>query len=171
MQDLCRRADPTLSQATLLGYGAWLVAISSLFNGVGRIFWGGFSDRFGRVNTFRLMIASGIVAFGMLTQVSSPWLFGGLICYILLCYGGGFGTMPSFVLDAFGPGLMAVVYGVILTAWSAAAAVGPMIFAGIKDHYKTQLDLASRYSFLTACGFLVIGLIATLLIRQKATDR
>ncbi len=167
MHDLCGRANPSLSETTLVSLGAWLVAVSSLFNGLGRIFWGGFSDRFGRVNTFRLMIATGIVAFLMLTQVSSPWVFGGLICYILLCYGGGFGTMPSFVLDVFGAKLMPVVYGVILTAWSAGAVVGPMVFASIKDAYKTQLDVASRYCFLTAGGFLAVGLVATLLIRPK----
>lgn len=171
MQELCKRGNPSLSAPTLVLYGSWLVAISSLFNGVGRFFWGGVSDRFGRVQTFRLMLASGIVAFIMLTKVTNPWLFGGLICYILLCYGGGFGTMPSFVMDVFGPRLMPVVYGAILTAWSAAGVVGPQIIARIKDNYIKDLahptpfetELCSRYSFIVSACFLAAGLLAACL--------
>ena len=33
----------------LAAYGATLIAVSSLFNGVGRMFWGGLSDRIGRM--------------------------------------------------------------------------------------------------------------------------
>ena len=61
-----------------------------------------------------------------------------MICYVLLCYGGGFGTMPSFILDVFGPARMALAYGVILTAWSAAGIVGPQVVAFLKDHYAEQ---------------------------------
>ena len=102
-QNLWHARDPGLSKEALAAYGATLIAVSSLFNGVGRMFWGGLSDRIGRMRAFRLMLASQIAVFGVLTQVGNPWLFGGLICYILLCYGGGFGTMPAFVLDVFGP--------------------------------------------------------------------
>ena len=51
---------------------------------------------------------------------ANPWVFCVLVCYILLCFGGGFATMPSFILDVFGPVRMPVIYGVILTAWAAA---------------------------------------------------
>ena len=117
-QSLWQNRDPDLSKEALAACGATLIAVSSLFNGAGRMLWGWLSDRIGRVRTFRIMLASQIVVFGVLTQVGNPWLFGGLICYILLCYGGGFGTMPSFVLDVFGPTKMPVMYGAILTAWS-----------------------------------------------------
>ena len=101
-QDLWRRLEPALSAETLASYGATLIATSALFNGVGRIFWGGFSDRVGRLTAFRWMLASQLAVFLLLVVVGSPWLFGALICYVLLCYGGGFGTMPSFILDVFG---------------------------------------------------------------------
>ncbi len=102
-----RRLEPALSAQTLASYGATLIAVSAPFNGVGRIFWGGFSDRVGRLTAFRCMWASQLVVFLLLIVVGSPWLFGALICYVLLCYGGGFGTRPSFVLDVFGPRRMA----------------------------------------------------------------
>ena len=62
---------------------------------------GTISDRIGRVESFRLMLATQMIVFGVLMTERNPWVFSGLVCYILLCFGGGFGTMPSFVMDVF----------------------------------------------------------------------
>lgn len=134
-QEIYARNDPALGRDTLARYGATLVALSSVFNGVGRFLWGGLSDRIGRAETFRLLLGSQILAFILLMYTGSPWLFAVLICYVLLCYGGGFGTMPSFILDRFGSRVMPAVYGTILTAWSAAGIAGPQLVALIKDRY------------------------------------
>jgi MFS transporter, OFA family, oxalate/formate antiporter len=155
-QDLWHGRDPGLSKEVLAAHGATLIAASSLFNGLGRLWWGGISDRIGCVRTFRIMLASQIVVFGTLTQVGSPWLFGGLICYILLCYGGGFGTMPSFVLNVFGPSKMPVVYGAILTAWSAAGIAGPQLVAYLNDRHAAQL---TQYAFCCDIAVLSVGLV------------
>jgi len=146
---------------TLAGFGATLIGITSLFNGLGRFFWGGLSDKVGRVQAFRLLVGSQILVFVALAYVGNPWLFGLLFCYILLCYGGGFGTMPSFVLDVFGAKMMPTVYGVILTAWSAAGIVGPQFVGIIKDKFPA---MASTYTFYAAAGILLIGFIFTFLI-------
>ena len=162
-QNLWHGRDPGLSKDVLAAYGATLIAASSLFNGAGRMLWGGLSDRIGRVRTFQIMLASQIVACGVLTQVGNPWLFGGLICYILLCYGGGFGTMPSFVLDVFGPAKMPLVYGAILTAWSAGGVVGPQLVAFINDHYAAQL---AQYAFLCNVVVLSAGFVLASTLRD-----
>ena len=169
MQDLWKKIDPSLSAPALAGYGATLIAISSLFNGVGRFFWGGLSDRIGRVQTFRIMLGTQILVFVALIFVGNPWLFGLLICYVLLCYGGGFGTMPSFVVDVFGPKLMAIVYGVILTAWSAAGIAGPQLFALVKDNFP--LDKAAPYSFVIGAAFLALGLACSLVFLSNKAFR
>ncbi len=96
-------ADPAALTAALAAAGATLIAVSSIFNGVGRFFWGGLSDKVGRTNAFRMLVGSQIAIFIALVYIKSPWIFGALVCYVLLCYGGGFGAMPSFVLDVFGP--------------------------------------------------------------------
>jgi len=124
-QDLWHAAWPSLAPAELAAYGATLIAVSSLFNGLGRVFWGGLSDRFGRLTVFRLKLGSQLLVFLLLAVNTSPWVFTGLVCYVLLCYGGGFGTMPAFVLDSVGPRRMPAVYGLILTAWSAGGVLGP----------------------------------------------
>jgi OFA family oxalate/formate antiporter-like MFS transporter len=163
IQDLCTKADGALSKTQLATIGGTLIAVSSLFNGAGRFFWGGLSDRIGRTATFRLLLGSQIAAFGTLIITTNPWLFGALVCYILLCYGGGFGTMPSFVLDIFGTRKMPVVYGAVLTAWSAAGIAGPFLFAYVQEAFKAAPRQASLYSFLIAIAFLTTGLLSSLL--------
>jgi OFA family oxalate/formate antiporter-like MFS transporter len=156
LQDLLKKGDPSLTPAVLVSAGATLIAVSSLFNGLGRFFWGGLSDRLGRVQVFRIMLGTQCLVFLILSTVGNPWLFAVLICYVLLCYGGGFGAMPAFVLDVFGGKQMPVVYGSILTAWSAAGIAGPQIVAWLKDHVAQQ---AASASFLVGAGFLMLGLI------------
>jgi MFS transporter, OFA family, oxalate/formate antiporter len=171
MQDLWKRIDGTIPKETLAAYGATLIAVSSLFNGAGRFLWGTVSDKIGRVQTFRIMLASQIVAFILLMTLGNPWLFAALICYVLLCYGGGFGTMPSFVLDVYGGKMMAVVYGVILTAWSAAGIAGPQIVALIKDAFPQDTGTAAWYSFLTGACFLTLGLVLSFFLSNKGFTR
>jgi OFA family oxalate/formate antiporter-like MFS transporter len=134
------------------------------------MFWGGVSDRIGRVWTFRIMLATQIVAFVLLTMVSNPWLFGALICYVLLCYGGGFGTMPAFVLDVFGSRLMAVAYGAILTAWSAGGIVGPQTIAFLKDHFPDESAKAANLAFWLSTAVLGIGLLLAILWRERENN-
>ncbi len=170
LQDLLKKtmdpatlADPKV-MAGLAAAGATLIAVSSIFNGVGRFFWGGLSDKIGRVQTFRLILGSQLLVFIVLMFVNDPIIFGVVVCYILLCYGGGFGSMPSFVLDVFGPRLMPVVYGTILTAWGCAGIVGPQIVAFLKDNFDKQ---AAQYTFLSASVLLLLGLLITFALNNK----
>jgi MFS transporter, OFA family, oxalate/formate antiporter len=166
-QDICAKHDPALGKGVLAAYGGSMIAASSVFNGVGRFFWGALSDRLGRRRTFSLILGSQIAAFALLMQTSHPWLFATLVCYILLCYGGGFGTMPSFVLDRFGARFMPAVYGAILTAWSAAGIAGPQLVALLKDRYAASPALASYYSFAAAIGLLATGLLLSFCLQER----
>jgi len=152
LQEVWGLADSSIDPATLAEYGATLIAMSSLCNGVGRLFWGLLSDRWGRVAVFRVLLASQMVVFGILMTNQNPWIFSILVCYVLLCFGGGFATMPSFILDVFGSKNMSKIYGTILTAWSAAGIIGPMYVGYLKDTYP---DRAVMYCFLI--GILMLG--------------
>jgi MFS transporter, OFA family, oxalate/formate antiporter len=163
LQDLWKKVNPALPATTLATYGATLIAVSSVFNGLGRLLWGAISDRIGQLPAFRIMLASQVAAFGALITVGDPRLFGVLICYVLLCYGGGFGVMPSFVLTTFGSQHMPVVYGCILTAWSAAGVVGPQAIARLKDACGAQ---ASVYAFSLGAGLLSLGFLFSLLLSR-----
>jgi OFA family oxalate/formate antiporter-like MFS transporter len=167
LQDLWKRLDPSLAPATLAAWGATLIAASSLFNGAGRFLGGAVSDRIGRTRTFRIMLASEIVAFVVLMLTGSPWVFGILVCWVLLCYGGGFGTMPSFIGDVFGPRLMATVYGAVLTAWSVAGVVGPQLVAILKDSVP---DRAQVLSFAAGAGLLAVGFLLSLALSNRPME-
>jgi OFA family oxalate/formate antiporter-like MFS transporter len=167
-QDLWHKVDPALTAAVLASFGATLIGVTSLFNGIGRFFWGGISDKIGRSMTFSIMLGSQILVFAALAWTGSPWVFAVLFCYILLCYGGGFGTMPSFVLDVFGSKLMPVVYGTILTAWSAAGIIGPQMVGIIKDKFPAK---AGFYSFLASLAFVTVGFIITFALSNKPFEK
>ena len=163
LQDVWGLADPSLEPEMLAAYGATLIAVTSLCNGVGRLLWGLLSDRIGRVRVFQILLGSQVVVFGILMTETNPWMFSILVCYILLCFGGGFATMPSFVTDVFGTERMSAIYGTILTAWSAAGIFGPLYVGYLKDQYP---DRAVTYCFLIGVVMLVFGYIFTFLLRD-----
>lgn len=164
LQDLWRAADGSLDAAALAARGATLIAVSSLFNGAGRFLWGAISDRIGRSWTFRVMLATEIAVFVGLMLTRSPWTFAVLVCWVLLCYGGGFGTMPAFIGDVFGPRLMDAVYGAVLTAWGVAGVVGPQLVAVLKDRVP---DRAAPLSFAVGAGLLGVGLLLSLALSDR----
>ena len=163
LQEVWGLADPSLEPITLAEYGATLIAVSSLCNGVGRLFWGLLSDRIGRVGVFRILLASQMIVFGILMTERNPWIFSALVCYVLLCFGGGFATMPSFVLDVFGSRKMSTIYGAILTAWAAAGIFGPLYVGYLKDQYP---DRAVIYCFLIGIFMLGLGYIFSYLLND-----
>ena len=163
LQEVWGFADPSLEPVTLAEYGATLIAVSSLCNGVGRLFWGLLSDRIGRVGVFRILLASQMIVFGILMTERNPWIFSALVCYVLLCFGGGFATMPSFVLDVFGSKKMSTIYGAILTAWAAAGIFGPLYVGYLKDEYP---DRAVIYCFLIGIFMLGLGYVFSYLLND-----
>lgn len=163
-QDVWRLGDPLAEPEVLAQYGATLIAVSSLFNGVGRLFWASLSDRFGRTRVFRILLASQMVVFGVLMSERDPWIFAALVCYILLCFGGGFATMPSFVSDVFGSKRMSAIYGTILTAWSAAGIFGPLYMGYLRDQYPDRFII---YCFLVGVLILGMGYVFSYLLNDE----
>lgn len=153
--------------AVLAAAGATLIAVSSVFNGLGRFFWGSLSDKVGRTNAFRLLVGSQIAVFIALIYIRSPWIFGALVCYVLLCYGGGFGAMPAFVLDVFGPVRMPVVYGMILTGWSAGGIIGPQLTAIIRDRFP---DNPGVFTYAGGAILLALGFAFSLALSDKTLE-
>ncbi len=163
LQEIWGLADATIEPTTLAEYGATLIAASSICNGLGRLFWGLLSDRFGRVTIFRVLLASQMVVFGILMTETNPLLFSVLVCYVLLCFGGGFATMPPFVLDVFGTRKMSTIYGAVLTAWAVAGIAGPLYVGYLKDVYP---DRAVMYCFLIGILMLAAGYLFSYLLND-----
>lgn len=144
--------------------GATLIGISALFNGIGRFFWGSVSDRIGRLEAFQLILTIQALCFGILIFVENPWVFAVLVCVILLCYGGGFGVMPSLVKDEFGAEKMAAVYGAILTGWGVGGMVGPQLIAYLKDHMAAE---AGYYAYISGLVILLIAIALSFVLRTN----
>lgn len=118
---------------TTAAVAATVVVAISVFNGIGRFFWAALSDYIGRKVIFLVMFLLQAVLFFLLPLTGSVILFAIVACAIILCYGGGFGTMPAFAADYFGSAKVGQIYGLMLTAWSAAGVVGPLLLSYIKD--------------------------------------
>jgi MFS transporter, OFA family, oxalate/formate antiporter len=110
-----------------------LFGLVSVFNAIGRFFWGAISDRIGCNKTFALMFAIQAATLFLLSHVTGLGLALAAISVILLCCGGGFGTMPSFNAQYFGTQYMGLNYGLILSAWGFAGLIGPIVIARAKD--------------------------------------
>ncbi|HZZ85896.1 MAG TPA: OFA family MFS transporter [Anaeromyxobacteraceae bacterium] len=118
------------SPATALGIYGFI----AVFNGLGRFFWGAVSDRIGRNLAYLLIYGSQVLIFFLVGGIHALAVVTILFAVVLLCYGGGFGTMPSFTADYFGTKYMGVNYGWILLAWGVGGIVGPIFVALVKDH-------------------------------------
>ena len=105
----------------------------ALANAVGRFLWGAVSDRVGRRAAFAAIYLAQVAVFVVVGRFHSMWLVAPLFAIVLLCYGGGFGVMPSLVADWFGTRHLGVNYGWVLLAWSLAGVVGPVFVAVVKD--------------------------------------
>ncbi len=112
---------------------AGMVGIVSIGNAVGRIFWAWTSDGITRRWAFVAMFAVQVGLFWALPSLASVSILTTVSFVILMCYGGGFGTMPAFAADYFGSKNVGPIYGLMLTAWGAASAFGPLLIAHLRQ--------------------------------------
>ena len=156
-------AAPMTEELTGAGVAAaaGLVSLIAIFNGVGRFLWAALSDAIGRKWVFFTMFVIQAVMFVLLPIIGTTYLvFATLACIILLCYGGGFGTMPAFTADYFGPANVGRIYGLLLTAWSFAAVVGPLLISYVHDSTGSY-DTA----FYIIAGIMAISALVALIMR------
>ena len=153
---------------------AGFVGLLSLFNIGGRIFWASLSDKIGRKTTYFVFFALGIALYAAapsFAHMGSRALFVAAFCVILSMYGGGFATVPAYLADMFGTQFVGAIHGRLLTAWSAAGVVGPLLVAYIRDaQLQAGVERALAYdrTLYILVGLLVIGLICNALVRPVA---
>lgn len=153
---------------------AGFVGILSLSNMVGRFFWASLSDAIGRKSTYFAFFALGLVLYPVV-----PWTESmGSVAFFVICfsiimsmYGGGFATIPAYLRDLFGGRYVGAIHGRLLTAWSVAGILGPVIVNYIREYQIDRgVPKAQAYdtTMLIMAGLLLVGLIANALV--KAVD-
>lgn len=161
-------------RAQVATIAAAFAGLLSLFNIFGRIFWASFSDVIGRKLTYCAFFVLGVALYA-----SAPWagsaghvaIFAGIFCVILTMYGGGFATIPAYLADLFGTQHVGAIHGRLLTAWSVAGILGPVVVAYIREHQLARglpPDQAYNATMYILAAFLVAGLICNLLVRPVA---
>jgi OFA family oxalate/formate antiporter-like MFS transporter len=142
---------------------ASMVGIVAIGNALGRVFWAWVSDLVGRRSTFVIMFLLQIGLFWFLPSLHVVSVVTVVCFIILMCYGGGFGTMPAFAADYFGPANVGSIYGLILTAWGFASAFGPLLIA----HMRTATGNYTSGLHVLA-GVMAVSTILPLLVRPPA---
>jgi MFS family permease len=160
--------------ASIAALAAGFTGLLSLFNIAGRIFWASLSDHIGRKITYTVFFLLGIVLYA-----SIPWtaasgslaLFVLFFGIILSMYGGGFATIPAYLADLFGTKMVGAIHGRLLTAWSTAGVLGPLVVGYIRqyqlDHGMPRAQVYSTTMYVLT-AFLVVGLICNLLVKPVA---
>lgn len=159
---------------------AAVVSLISLFNAGGRFAWASASDLIGRQSTYAIFFAAQVALFLLLPGLAADgrWvLFEAGLFAIFTMYGGGFATIPAFLADIFGPMHVGAIHGAVLTAWSAAAIVGPLVITELSNRAKAALpagaDAVHVYDtpLQVLAGLLVVGFVLTMLVRPLPGER
>ena len=157
---------------------AGFVGVLSLFNMLGRFFWASTSDFIGRRRTYMVFFIAGMVLYLALPftgvgHLNSVPLFVLTAGVLISMYGGGFATIPAYLKDLFGGYHVSAIHGRLLTAWSTAGIVGPLIVNGILDHYvANHIPKHAAYPVILCimAGLMVVGFIANLMVRPVAQE-
>jgi MFS transporter, OFA family, oxalate/formate antiporter len=145
---------------------AGMVGIVAIGNALGRVFWAWVSDLLGRRSTFVVMFLLQIGLFWFLPSLHAVGIVTLVSFIILMCYGGGFGTMPAFAADYFGPANVGSIYGLMLTAWGFASAFGPLLIAHMRTasgNYTSGLHVIA--------GIMAVSTVLPLLVRPPAAAK
>jgi MFS family permease len=149
---------------------AGFVGLLSLFNMGGRFIWASTSDLIGRKPTYFVFFLLGLVLYASAPSVARAGSIAGFVlCYgiILSMYGGGFATIPAYLKDLFGTSYVGAIHGRLLTAWSAAGVLGPVLVDYIRQyqisHGVPKADAYSVTMYIMA-GLLSLGAICNALV-------
>ena len=161
---------PAAAAAVLTAAAAGYVAMLSLANMLGRIGWSSLSDKIGRKNVYRMYLGVGALLYLTITLVqnSNKIVFIACTLLILSFYGAGFATVPAYLRDLFGPYQVGAIHGRLLTAWSVAGILGPIMVNAIADSQQAAgKDGPALYtmSFSIMIGLLLVALVCNELIK------
>jgi MFS family permease len=158
-------------KTAIAAIAAGFAGLLSLFNIGGRFFWASLSDYIGRKNTYYCFFLFGIALYALaptFAAIGSKALFVLAFGIILSMYGGGFATVPAYLADMFGTQFVGAIHGRLLTAWSTAGIIGPVVVNYIRE-FQLAAGVSRDHLYDTTmyilCAMLIGGLICNYLIK------
>jgi MFS family permease len=150
---------------------AGFVGLLSLANMGGRFFWSSLSDYIGRRATYATFFLLGATLYALVPSTGRArnvvlFVLGYVV--IMSMYGGGFATIPAYLRDLFGTMQVGAIHGRLLTAWSTAGVLGPVLVNYIREYQIGRgVPKAGAYTvtMYIMAGLLVIGLLCALFVR------
>lgn len=167
------KKDETMTAAAA-AVGAGFVGLISLFNIFGRFAWATSSDKLGRKRTYYIFFILGALMYSAASYVAgfkSLALFVGCFAVIASMYGGGFATIPAYLADMFGTQFVGAIHGRLLTAWSTAGILGPVVVNYMHD---TRLEKGVPFNqvyapiFLVLACLMIVGFVANMMVKPVA---
>ena len=158
-------------KVAIAAIAAGFAGLLSLFNIGGRVFWASLSDYIGRKSTYYCFFLLGIALYAAaptFANLGSKGLFVLAFGIILSMYGGGFATVPAYLADMFGTQFVGAIHGRLLTAWSTAGIIGPVVVNYIREFQLAAgvpRDKLYDTTMYILCAMLVGGLICNFLIK------
>ncbi len=153
---------------------AGFVGLLSLANMAGRFAWSSLSDYVGRRATYATFFALGALLYAAVPAIgragSVPLFVLGYVLIISM-YGGGFATIPAYLRDLFGTMHVGAIHGRLLTAWSAAGVLGPVLVNYTREYriaHGTPKTEAYAVTMHVMAALLAVGFVANL--RLDAVD-
>jgi MFS family permease len=149
------------------------VGLLSIFNMAGRFFWSSTSDYIGRKPTYFIFLGLGAALYVLLpitggARMNNVKLFVAVACVLISMYGGGFATIPAYLRDLFGSHNVSAIHGRLLTAWSTAGVLGPVLVNNMREHQLAHgVDKAGAYQTVMRimAALLVVGFVSNLLVK------
>ena len=151
---------------------ALFVALLSFFNLIGRFFWSSLSDKIGRKTVYGIYFGLGLTLYALVPTLGSfetAVFFIAAFAIIMTMYGGGFATIPAYLRDLFGTFEVGAIHGRLLTAWSVAGILGPVLINYIRQaQLNAGIPPEQAYSITMyiMAGLLLIGFICNLTIKE-----
>jgi len=166
----------TAQKAEVASIAAGFTGLLSLANILGRLFWASLSDTLGRKRTYMIFFAAGAVLYALVPlagRLPNPALFVAIFFVILTMYGGGFATIPAYLADIFGTQFVGAIHGRLLTAWSTAGILGPILVNYIREFQISRgIPAAAAYNvtMYVLASLLVVGFFCNLAMKPVSEE-
>ena len=136
----------------------------SVFNSIGRLFWGAISDKLGQANALIILLSITAILSLLINSINGYWIYV-LIACVGFSYGGLLSTFPALTATLFGAKHMAINYGFVLLGFGAGAIISSQIAGYYKNIASSDISLMFP-AFVIASCCAVAGVVMMVILKK-----